>query len=226
MDHMSGQWGSLGRPATPEYTPDDEPLLDRLARRDEGGSPGRPATPDYNPGDEILSDSPGRPATLDYTPGDGLEQEIEFLGNLTRAAFQDLARLNERVYVSTSLTSDLLDRLALNHPTSLEESQYSREKVYYDIMLYKSPPIRTAHDSTILSIGGSSASWAIDYASTHPNALVTLMDEPCFILNTMREVENYQVKAIENLNQPFLQELQDNSQDFVRVTKLSGRMLT
>jgi ubiquinone/menaquinone biosynthesis C-methylase UbiE len=66
----------------------------------------------------------------------------------------------------------------------------------------------------------------MDYASTHPNASVTLMDEPCFILNTVREVENYQVKAIENLNQPFLEELQDNSQDFVRVTKLGGRMLT
>jgi hypothetical protein len=148
MDHMSGQWGPLGRPAMPKHIPDDEPLLDRLDRiyheggspgrpatpehnpdgdilLDQGGSPGRPATPEHNPDGDILLDqggSPGRPATPEHNPDDGLKQGIKVLKDFAFAAFENLFLLNKRVQASISLTDDLRNRLALVHPTSLEGS--------------------------------------------------------------------------------------------------------
>lgn len=105
---------------------------------------------------------------------------------------------------------------------SIMLSQRLHEDMFYAMMRHESPPIQLPDNSKILCIGGGGAVWAGNYASTHPSASVLSKDVGCFIHT--KATGNHQVQTVHDLCGKFLDELPRESQDFVRVTKLSGRI--
>lgn len=91
-------------------------------------------------------------------------------------------------------------------------------------MRHESPSIQIPDDGHVLSIGVAGLPWASDFASTHPDASVLSMDDPCHLGAAPTTTRNHQVSTVLDIHVDFLAGLEGNSQDFVRVTKFEGRM--
>lgn len=98
--------------------------------------------------------------------------------------------------------------------------QSLEEERYYNQMRYHSPTM-CLKSAKVLSIGGAGIPAAIDLALVHPESSVRSMEA-----DEVKPIatENHQLVTIKDINKQFPPDIKPCSLDFVRATKLGGRI--